>query len=74
MAEVPFNPLVHALGLSICTRVECGAEVLLDVCGSADGSAEVTGEPWISIGDDAFGDPKQGEEVAKIKQCYALSI
>ena len=49
LAKVGFYPLIHAFGLSVCARVECYTDVLLDSCGFAHSLSEVTGESGISI-------------------------
>ena len=66
LSQVCFDPLIHAFTLSICSRVKCGAKVLFDPHGFAEGFDKVSSESRVSVRYDSFGDTIPREEVLEV--------
>jgi hypothetical protein len=54
--------------------MECSTNVLLDLSRLTNRLTKVACKSGVSIGYDAFGDSKEGEQMPKVQGCDALSI
>ena len=66
LSQICFNPLIHAIALSICSGVKCSAEVLFDPHGFIECFDKVPSEYRVSVRYDSFGDTIPGEEMLEV--------
>jgi hypothetical protein len=73
-SEVLFQPGIHPFCLAVGSGVECCQEILLYSECPAQSCGKLTGEVWVSVGDDSFRQSKKGNEVCEVKSSHFWSV
>jgi hypothetical protein len=73
-SKVLFQPGIHSFCLAIGSGVERCREILLYSKRPAQSRGKLTGEAWVSVGDDSFRQSKKGDEVHEVKSSHFWSV